>query len=76
MGFMGIMGICCLTAHYGTKRALCGRVVIATERAVVVVAVFCAVSHVGNIVRAVVNKLGIAVRSRDIGAVAKAVNGA
>ena len=55
---------------------MCGRVVIATERAIVVVAVFCAVSHVGNVVRAVVNKLGIAVRSRDIGAVAKAVNGA
>lgn len=55
---------------------MCGRVVIATERAVAVVAVFCAVSHVGNVVRAVVNKLGIAVRSGDIGAVAKAVNGA
>ena len=55
---------------------MCGRVVIATERAIVVVAVFCAVSHVGNVVRTVVNKLGIAVGSRNIGVVAKAMNGA
>ena len=74
MEFMGLYG--CLTAHYGTESALCGRVVIATERAVVVVAVFCAVSHVGNVVRAVVNKLGIAVGRGDIGAIAKAMNGA
>jgi hypothetical protein len=72
MGCMGLYG--CLTAHYGAEGTLCGRVVIATERAIVVVAVFCAVSYVGNVVRAVVNKLGIAVGRGDIGAIAKAMN--